>query len=271
MPLLSIENLSAGYEKDPVISEISLEIPKSCLFGIIGPNGAGKTTLFRAMGKILHPWSGKIRYDGKDIKNFSRREFAQKISVIPQFHATIPPFTVKEFVCFGRYPHLNRFSALKTEDYLIVDEILSLLDISQYRDKKITSLSGGEMQRAFVAQGLVQKPALILMDEPTSHLDITHQIKILDLVKWLAENAGLTVVIILHDLNLASAYCNFIALMKKGKIFANGTPAQVLTRENIEDVYKTRVTIRQDQLTCKPHIFIIPGQFYGNENTEQLF
>jgi iron complex transport system ATP-binding protein len=267
LPLLSIESLSTGYEKDPVISEISLEIPRSSLFGIIGPNGAGKTTLFRAMGKILHPWGGRILYDGEDIKNLSRREFAQKISVIPQFHTTIPPFTVKEFVCLGRYPHLNRFSTLKAADYMIVEEILSLLDISQYRDKMITSLSGGEMQRAFVAQGLVQKPALILMDEPTSHLDITHQIKILDLVKALSENSGLTVVIILHDLNLASAYCNFIALMKEGTIFANGTPTQVLTRENIEDVYKTRVHIRQDPLSCTPHIFFIPGQFYGNKNT----
>ena len=117
------------------------------------------------------------------------------------------------------------------------------------------------MQRAYLAQGLVQKPEMLLMDEPTSHLDITHQIKILDLVKALAENTGLTVMVILHDLNLASAYCDHIALMKNGKIFAQGTPEAVLTCENIEKVYGTRVHVRDDPGTSKPHIFFIPGQF----------
>jgi iron complex transport system ATP-binding protein len=261
LKVLSVENLSTGYEKNPIISDISFTIPPGCLFGILGPNGAGKTTLFKAISKVLKPWGGRICYQDTDITKLGRREFARQVSVVPQFHGVLPPYTVEEFVRLGRYPHLKRFAALHSDDYEIVGKTLDLLDIARYATKKITTLSGGELQRVFLAQALVQKPALILMDEPTSHLDITHQIKILDLVKSLSENQGLTVVIILHDLNLASAYCDHIALMKDGKIFAKGPPAEVLTGEHIEDVYGTRVYIRNDPVVSKPHIFFIPGQF----------
>ena len=261
MPLVSVENLTTGYEKDPIISDISLTIPSGCLFGILGPNGAGKTTLFKALSKVLNPWGGRICYRDRDIMKLARREFARQVSVVPQFHGVLPPYTVEQFVRLGRYPHVKRFAALHADDYEIVAETLALLDIARYAAKKITTLSGGEMQRVFLAQALVQKPALILMDEPTSHLDITHQIKILDLVKSLSEKQGLTVVIILHDLNLASAYCDHIALMKDGKIFAKGPPAEVLTGEHIEEMYGTKVYIRNDPVVSKPHIFFIPGQF----------
>ena len=261
MTLVSVENLTTGYETDPIVSEISLSIPSGCLFGILGPNGAGKTTLFKALSKVLKPWEGTICYRDRDITKLGRREFARQVSVVPQFHGELPPYTVEEFVRLGRYPHMNRFAALHSDDYEIVAETLDLLDIARCRIKKITTLSGGEMQRVFLAQALVQRPALILMDEPTTHLDITHQIKILDLVKSLSENQGLTVVIILHDLNLASAYCDHIALMKDGKVFAKGPPAEVLTGKHIEEVYETRVYIRNDPVVSKPHIFFIPGQF----------
>ena len=262
MTLLRVENLIAGYEKDPIISEISFSIASGAICGILGPNGAGKTTLFKSISKVLKPWGGTIYYKGVDITKISRQDFARQISVIPQFQNILPPFTVEEFVSLGRYPHLKRFSLLKSEDYEIVAQTLELLDIAGYAAKKITTLSGGEMQRAYLAQGLVQKPAMLLMDEPTSHLDITHQIKILDLVKSLSENNGLTVMVILHDLNLASAYCDHIALMKNGRLFAQGSPAEVLTCERIEEVYGTRVHIRKDPVVSKPHIFFIPGQFY---------
>ncbi len=261
MPLISVENLTTGYEKDPIVSEVSFTIPSGCLFGILGPNGAGKTTLFKALSKVLKPWEGRICYQEKDISILDRREFARQVSVVPQFHGVLPPYTVEEFVRLGRYPHLRRFAALQEEDRKIVAETLELLDITRCAAKKITTLSGGEMQRVYLAQALVQKPQLLLMDEPTSHLDITHQIKILDLVNSLSEKQGLTVAIILHDLNLASAYCDQITLMKDGKIYTKGTPADVLTREHIEEVYGTRVYIRNDPVVSKPHIFFIPGQF----------
>jgi iron complex transport system ATP-binding protein len=261
LALLSVENLTTGYEKDPIVSEVSFTIPSGCLFGILGPNGAGKTTLFKALSKVLKPWEGRICYEEKDISILGRREFARKVSVVPQFHGVLPPYTVEEFVRLGRYPHLRRFAALQSDDCSIVTETLALLDITRYAAKKITTLSGGEIQRVYLAQALVQKPRLLLMDEPTSHLDITHQIKILDLVNSLSEKQGLTVAIILHDLNLASAYCDQITLMKDGKIFAKGAPGEVLTGEHIEKVYGTRVYIKNDPVVSKPHIFFIPGQF----------
>ena len=261
MTLLRIENLSTGYEKDPIIQDISFSIASGTICGIIGPNGAGKTTLFKSISKILKPWKGTIYYREKDITKINRQEFARQLSVIPQFHGMLPPFTVEEFIRLGRYPHTKRFSLLKPKDHEIVAQIMEILDIAKYRTKKITTLSGGEMQRAFLAQGMVQNPAMLLMDEPTSHLDIRHQIKILDLVKALAVDTGLAVMIILHDLNLASAYCDHIALMKNGRIFAQGTPASVLTREGIEEVYGTKVHVRNVPGDSKPHIFFIPGQF----------
>lgn len=259
--MLSIEELSAGYDKDLIISGISLSIPKGSFFGVLGPNGAGKTTLFKVISRLIKPYSGVIRYSGIDITSITRREYARQIAVIPQFQHILPPYTVEEFVRLGRYPHVKRFSPLKKADYEITEEILALLHLVEYRTKKITALSGGELQRVFLAQGLVQRPSLVLMDEPTSHLDITHQIKILDIVKNLSVSTGLTVLIILHDLNLAGAYCDRIMLMKEGRICAEGSPGGVLTEKNIETVYGTRVLVKKDPAGSKPHIFFIPGQF----------
>ncbi len=260
MTVLSIEDLHAGYDREPVISGISLSVPKGAFFGILGPNGAGKTTLFKVISRLIRPFSGVIRYAGVDITDITRKEYARQIAVIPQFQHILPPYTVEEFVRLGRYPHVKRFSPLRKKDCEITREILDLLRLGEYRTKKITALSGGELQRVFLAQGLAQKPSLILMDEPTSHLDIAHQIKILDIVKKLSVSTGLTVLIILHDLNLAGAYCDRIVLMREGEIGAEGTPERVLTAENIEKIYKTRVVVEKDPVGSRPHIFFIPGQ-----------
>ena len=260
MTVLSIEDLSAGYDRGLIISGISLSVPKGTFLGVLGPNGAGKTTLFKVIGRLVRPFSGVVRYAGIDITDITRREYARRVAVIPQFQHILPPYTVEEFVRLGRYPHVKRFSPLKRTDHKITQEILDLLHLGEQRNKRITALSGGELQRVFLAQGLAQKPSLILMDEPTSHLDITHQIKILDIVKTLSVKDGLTVLIILHDLNLAGAYCDRIVFMKGGKISAQGTPEQVLTEKNIEKVYGTRVVVKQDPVGSKPHIFFIPGQ-----------
>ena len=259
--MLCVEDLCAGYDNQPVISGISLSITKGAFFGVLGPNGAGKTTLFKAISRLIRPYSGTIRYLGTDILNIPRQEYARQIAVIPQFQHILPPYTVEEFVRLGRYPHMKRFSPLKRSDCEITQEILATLHLSQCRTKKITKISGGELQRVFLAQGLAQKPSLLLMDEPTSHLDITHQIQILDIVKSLCVNTGLSILVILHDLNLASAYCDRIALMKKGRICADGSPDTVLTQKNIETVYETRVVVKRDSAGSRPHIFFIPGQF----------
>jgi iron complex transport system ATP-binding protein len=258
MDILTVEHVTAGYEKDPIISDITFGIMKGGIFGIIGPNGAGKTTLFKTVSKILKPWKGVIRYGGDDLTKISHKMYARKVSVIPQFRTAPPPFTVEEFVSMGRYPHGGRLSRFAPEDRRIVEENLRRLNLEHFRNKRMNTLSGGEMQRVFLAQGLAQSPELILMDEPTSHLDITHKIRILDVISLLSRETGLTALIVLHDLNLASAYCDRLAMMKHGRIHAMGTASEVLTEERIMEVYETPVRIGEDPALLKPHIFFLP-------------
>ncbi len=258
MDLLSVQHITAGYERRPVIRDITFTVPFRSVMGIIGPNGAGKTTLFRTIGRVLQPMDGKILYRGWDLAGIPRREFARKVAVIPQFHSAPPPFTVEEFASLGRYPHRGRLSPLTREDREIIAENLNLLGLESFRDRKVSALSGGELQRVVLAQGLVQKPELLLMDEPTAHLDITHKIRVLDLAYSLSKQAGLTVLIILHDLNLAGAYCDRVLIMKGGEVHSSGTPGSVLTRETIEEVYHTPVRVGKDPVTAKPHIYFLP-------------
>ncbi|MFA5653729.1 MAG: ABC transporter ATP-binding protein [Desulfomonilia bacterium] len=258
MDLLRVQHITSGYERRPVIRDITFTVPFRGIMGIIGPNGAGKTTLFRTIGRVLKPMDGKILYRGRDIAGIPRREFARKVAVIPQFRSAPPPFTVEEFVSLGRYPHRGRLSPFTREDRRIIAENLDLLGLKDFSDRKVNALSGGELQRVVLAQGLVQKPELLLMDEPTAHLDITHKIRVLDLVGSLSKQAGLTVLIILHDLNLAGAYCDRVLIMKGGEVHSSGTPDSVLTQETIEEAYHTPVRVGKDPLTAKPHIYFLP-------------
>lgn len=258
MDIMNIEGITAGYGHEEIVRDVTFAVPAAGILGIIGPNGAGKTTLFKVMSKLKKPSGGSVRFRGRDVSGISYREFAGKIAVIPQFRSVPPPFTVEEFVSLGRYPHGSRLSRLSSEDRLIVEENMSLLHIDHFRMKRMNELSGGEMQRVFLAQGLIQSPELILMDEPTTHLDITHKIRILDIIGSLTKSKGLAAVIILHDLNLTAMYCERVIMMKEGGIFAQGTPEDVLTERAIHAVYATPVRVDKDPETLKPRISFLP-------------
>jgi iron complex transport system ATP-binding protein len=258
MDVLRADGVTLGYEKSPVIRDITFGVPAGSVLGVIGPNGAGKTTLFKALSRIMKPWKGTITYKGADVDGMSRKGFARLVAVVPQFRSVPPPFTVREFVSLGRYPHGGRLTRLGREDKEIIDEAMELLHVADYGHKLVSSLSSGEMQRVFLAQGLVQNPELILMDEPTAHLDIGQKIRALDLMKSLAKRRGLTALIILHDLNLAGMYCDRIVMMAQGGIRSAGTPEEVLTEENISGVYGTPARVVLDPATSKPHIFFQP-------------
>jgi len=264
--ILSIENVTAGYDKEPVVRDVTFTVPEGSLTGVVGPNGAGKTTLFRAVSRVLNPWKGVIRFRGENIAGMPRRKFARKAAVIPQFRSVPPPFTVQEFVSLGRYPHGGRLSFFRQEDRLIIEESLDLLGLTHFRNRKVNSLSGGEMQLAFLAQGLAQKPELLLMDEPTAHLDIAHTIRVLDLMGSLSEKTGLAVLIILHDLNLACAYCRRVVVMKEGMVHAAGAPEETLTRRTIEEVYRTPAWVGKDPVTARPHIYFLSQAGAGVRN-----
>lgn len=260
MDILRIKDLSCGYDAREVIKDISFFVKEGDFLGIIGPNGAGKTTLFRVITRILKPWKGNILYKDKDISRMSHRDFALEVAVIPQILEIPFAFSVEEFVFMGRFPHVGRFETLSEKDYEILKEVLNLTDTFFLRERKISELSGGERQRAILAQGFAQEPHLLLLDEPTSHLDIAHQVQILDLVKRLNKERNLTVIIVLHDLNLASSYCDRLILLNEGTIFREGSPQDVLTYQNIEEVYKTVVVVKKNPISLKPYILLVPEE-----------
>ena len=257
MDILTVKNLSCGYDANEVIKGASFSVKKGDCLGIIGPNGAGKTTLFRAITGALKPWEGNILYKGVDISKISPHDFAREVAVIPQVLEVPFAFSVEEFILMGRFPHVGRFGVLKGRDYKILDEVLNLTDTLSFRDRKLLELSGGERQRIILAQGFAQEPCLLLLDEPTSHLDIAHQVQILDLVKRLNKQKNLTVITVLHDLNLASSYCDRLILLKSGVISKQGSPEDVLTYQNIEEVYKTVVVVKKNPINHRPYVLLV--------------
>lgn len=258
--LLKINNVSGGYHKEDIIKGIFLDINHGDFMGIIGPNGSGKTTLLRLVTRVLYPRKGEIFFKGENIFQIDLKEFCCRVAFVSQDISTDFSFTVDEIVLMGRIPHLKRLQVETKKDMEIAERASSVTDTLNLRDKRIDELSAGERQRVIIARALAQEPILLFLDEPTSHLDIGHQIQILDLLKKLNRQANLTIVMILHDLNLASAYCNRIALLDKGAIYKQGRPEEVLTYKNIEAVYKTIVLVNNNPITGKPNVVLVPGE-----------
>jgi len=258
--LVKVDNLSGGYHKTLVIEGISFEIKKGDFLGIIGPNGSGKSTLLRLMSRVLCPRSGSIALEGKDAYQMDLKEFCRKVAFVPQDTLINFSFNVEEIVLMGRIPHLKRMQFETKRDFSIARDALSLTDTLYIKEKAIDELSAGERQRVIIAKALAQEPMLLFLDEPTAHLDIGHQVQILDLLKKLNKEDGLTVVMVMHDLNLASEYCNRIMLLNEGRIFKEGSPDEVLTYQNIESVYKTVVVVKKNPVSSKPYVILVSGE-----------
>lgn len=258
--MLEVKGLTCGYNERFLLQDINFKVRKGEFLGIIGPNGSGKTTLIRAITKVLRSKKGEIILDGKNINYYGFRELAQKIAVVSQdVDSFALNLTVKEYVLLGRIPFRRRFQFLETrQDKEITHETLAITGILNLAQRPVAEMSGGERQCAIIARALAQEPQLLLLDEPTTHLDIGHQIKILDLIRKLNKERGLTVIIILHDLNLASEYCERLLLLKEGKIYRIGDPKEVLTYPIIEEVYGTLVVVGKSPVSSKPLVCLVP-------------
>lgn len=255
--MLKINNLSCGYNSKTILHNLNLEVNPGEFVGIIGPNGSGKTTFLRAITGIIPITKGEVLVEGKNIADFNVKDLAKKIALASQGFKT-QHMTVEEFMLLGRIPYFKPFQFLETKkDMEILYNIMKLTDTLKLKGHFIEEISGGEQQLALIGRALVQKPKLLLLDEPTTHLDITHQISILDLVKRLNRKLNLTVIIVLHDLNLASQYCNRLALFNKGKIRKMGRPEEVLSYQIIEEVYNTPVVVGKNPVTKKPYVFMV--------------
>ncbi len=258
--MLKAENLTAGYEGGFHIRDITIQIGSGDFAGIIGPNGSGKTTLLKAFTKVIKPRRGRILFDSQDLNNIGFREAAQRFAVVPQ---TVEAgfVSVEDYVLMGRIPYYGRFQFFETKkDRTIASEYMELTGVGSLRDKFMSEISGGEKQLAAIARALTQEPRVIFLDEPTSHLDIKHQVEILDLLGEMNSSRGITVVCVLHDLNLAGEYCSGLALMAGGKIFKTGEPKEVLTYKTIEKVYDTVVVVTENPVSGKPYVVAVSGK-----------
>jgi len=264
-PVLSVENLCFSYPKKTVLKDVSFTVNPKEFTAVIGPNGCGKTTLVRVLLKTLSPDTGSVRLLGKDLSRLSNKELALNMAAVLQ---TIDPspMTVKEYVCLGRMPFFGPFQFFESrKDVEIAEYYMDLTGISHLSDEKITRVSGGEKQLCAIARALTQEPRLLLLDEPTAHLDITHQKKILDLITHLKNRLGLTVLMVLHDLNLAAEYADRLVLLQDisrepcsigSSVYAAGTPEQVMTKKAVNTVYNTCVDVRLNPVSGSPWILL---------------
>ena len=255
-PAISAHGFTYQVEAQRLLDEVSLEAGQGRLVGLIGPNGAGKTTLLRAMSGILRASAGAVRLDGADIQSLSSQEVAAGLALVPQIAPYTHGFTSMELVLMGRYPHLGRFQVEGREDGSIAAEALRLTDTERFANRTLDTLSGGERQRVFVARALAQQPRILLLDEPTSNLDVLHQMKAMELVRRLADD-GLTAIAAIHDLNMAARYCDRLALMKAGRVIAEGTPDEVISPEMIEAAFGVRAAVYRDPVTGAPALSVI--------------
>jgi len=258
--LLKVSGISGGYGEEEIVKDVSFSIDGGEFLGIIGPNGSGKSTLLRLLSRVLVPQKGHIYLEGSDARSMRLKDFCRKVAFVPQDIVINFSFTVWEIALMGRIPHLGRLELETKKDFAVTKDALLLTDTFYLKDKYIDNLSAGERQRVIIAKALAQEPVLLFLDEPTSHLDIGYQIQILDLLKRLNREKNLTIVMVLHDLNLASEYCKKLILLDKGIIFKGGSPSDVLTFENIETVYKTVVLVNKNPLSSKPFITIVSGE-----------
>ncbi|MFC2014528.1 ABC transporter ATP-binding protein [Chloroflexota bacterium] len=256
---IEVENLKLGYGHTEVVKDLSFQVNPGEMVGLIGPNGSGKSTIIKAMSNVLRPFSGRVLLDDRNIVKIPRVEVARLIGVVPQIPLLPSTFTAFEIVLMGRNPHLRMFQYEGAGDMAITWQAMGKTATQSLAERMVGELSGGEIQRLVVARVLAQQPKSILLDEPTANLDINHQVEILDLIKGLCREENLTVVITLHDLNLASQYCDRLVLINEGLVHAQGTPTDVINEDNMSAVYGAENCVYSHPVNGLPIILVKAG------------
>jgi len=253
---LEIDGVSCRYESIQVLDSLSFSANEREFIGVLGPNGSGKTTLLRTISRTLKPQRGVVLLDGRDIYQMANKDVAKQVAVVPQDSIVAFNFTALDVVLMGRNPHLNRFQLESSDDLLIAKESMELTGTWHLANRSIVEVSGGERQRIIIARALAQKPMVLLLDEPTLHLDINSQIGVLDLLTSLCKDSKLLVIAVFHDFNLASRYCDKIILLHDRKIVSFGEPEKVLTKENISNVFRVEAFVKRHPMTDS--LYVIP-------------
>lgn len=261
---LVADGVSVGYGDALIIEKLSLEVVDQGFTALVGPNGSGKSTLLKAFARILKPNTGAILIDGESITKQASKEVAKKLAFLPQGPIVPEGITVEQLVSYGRSPYRSGFGTATTEDRNITDRALAITSLNDMRDRPVTDLSGGQRQRAWVAMTLAQDTGILLLDEPTTFLDIAHQFDLMDLLADLHDK-GRTIVIVLHDINQACRYANNVVVLRDGAIYHQGNPTQVVTAEMLHDVFEIECRVLPDPETGTP--MCVP---LGNRRTSKL-
>ena len=251
---VKIEDMTFGYDENNILENVNLEVNEPGLLCILGPNGVGKTTIVKCINKLLKPRSGNVYVNGKDVSTMSLLEVAQIIGFVPNSQSTVFSMTVPEAILMGRHPRAGWTTSER--DIKVVDAAIDLLGLQEFTTRDIRQLSAGQTQRVLIARGLVQEPDILILDEPTSNLDVKYQMDVMKFLKAYARDRGIIVIMVCHDLNITAAYADRVVLMYGKKVFADGKPLDVLTAENIKTVYKVN-----SEVTNKngiPQVNLIP-------------
>lgn len=256
---MEIKNLKFSYGETTFMNHLSAEIPAGKITTILGPNGCGKSTLLNLLVRQLRPSGGDVILDGKSITQMSVKEIAKKISMVHQQNSAPSDFTVERLIAFGRMPHQSMFSSQDEDAQEAVDWALSVTNLTKMRKKSVGKLSGGERQRAWIAMALAQKTEILFLDEPTTYLDIFYQLEILTLVKKLNREYGMTIVMVLHDINQAMQFSDNLIIMKNGAVCYEGTVKEGITEERLKEVYQIRAVVKWSEQNKCPYIIPLVG------------
>jgi iron complex transport system ATP-binding protein len=251
---LAAEHVRLAYDDRVVVDDLDLALTDGSFTAIVGPNGCGKSTLLRALGRLLRPSSGQVLLDGRAIARTPTREVAKVLGLLPQSPVAPEGLTVAELVARGRHPHQSWLRQWSRDDEAVVGEALAWTDLTELAERPVDELSGGQRQRAWISMALAQGTDLLLLDEPTTYLDLAHQIDVLELVARLHAERGRTVVVVLHDLNLAARYAQRLVAMKDGALVASGTPDEVLTEAMLAEVFELEARVLTDPVSGTPMV-----------------
>ena len=252
--VLCAEHLTTGYDKKVIIEDLSLTIPDHQITVILGGNGCGKSTLLKTFARLLPPMKGKVLIDGRGYETFAPKKLAQVIGLLPQSPLVPEGIKVSDLVSRGRYPYLEPFRGMQKEDFEAVEEAMEMMGVTAFADRNMDELSGGQRQRVWIAMALAQRTDILFLDEPTTYLDIAYQVEILDLLVELNQKRSTTIVMVLHDIGLSARYADYLFALKDGKIKAQGTPKEVVTREMMREVFGLDCEIIEDPVSHSPLI-----------------
>lgn len=244
-PAMEVKNLSFSYGKNKILKDVSFQIQDGQITTIMGANGSGKSTLFSLMTKNLYPRKGKIFLRGKNIQNLVLKDFARKVSIVHQYNTSSDDITVERMVSFGRTPHMKMMQGRSDEDERLIQWAMEVTNIEKYRNREASRLSGGQRQRVWIAMALAQNTKILFLDEPTTYLDIRYQIEILELVKKLNQEFGITIIMVLHDINQAIYFSDKVIGLKDGLVAVQGNPQDVISRESIKQLYGIELDVTQ--------------------------